>query len=70
MAASKGTYAAGGLLLVCFIIYGITTVVSLSCAGKGKWGCAQTSGILACVTGLAGAGLAFAAYKMSAGPRM
>lgn len=70
MAASKGAYAAGGVLLLCCCVYGITTVIALSCAGKGDWGCARTSGAVACVTGLAGAGLAFAAYKISATPRM
>lgn len=70
MAASKGAYAAGGVLVLCCCVYGITTVVALNCAGKGEWGCARNSGILACVTGVFGAGLAFAAYKLSAGPRM
>lgn len=69
MAISTPAYAAGAVLVVCCCVYGITTVISLSCAGKSNWSCAKNAGIVACVTACFGAGLAFASYKLSASPR-
>lgn len=61
----KGVYVAGGVLVLCCLVYGVTTVIAMNCAGKGNWKCAQTSGIMACVTGFFGAGIAFLAYRLS-----